>query len=137
MTNRVSITPVEMKAFQRFCDTCEDGEAYDVPKVMMKRLACIGLVRLVTRDIYEITSFGQSVIDDPAGVPLDTGRALRDAAFFAASVIKSQGMFDLSERIAYQRLEEALADLGIKVDTPATRECDAARTSDGITEEPA
>lgn len=122
MNNSVSIIPAEMAALRRFCETCEDGEGYDVPKMMMNRLACIGLVRRVTRNIFQITDFGQSVIDGLDKGQPNTEQALCEAAVFAASVIKSQGMFDLSERIAYQRLEDALADIGIKVDTPSTRE---------------
>ncbi len=34
----------ELAAALRFCETCEDGEGYDVPKAMMKRLAELGLV---------------------------------------------------------------------------------------------
>lgn len=34
----------ELAAAMRFCETCEDGEGYDVPKPMMKRLAELGLV---------------------------------------------------------------------------------------------
>jgi len=124
MNNSVSIMPAEMAALRRFCETCEDGEGYDVPKLMMNRLACIGLVRRVTRNIFQITDFGQSVIDGLDDGPSHAERALREAGVFAASVIKEHGMFDLSERIAYQRLEEALAGLGIKVDTPATRQYD-------------
>ena len=34
----------EYRAALRFIETCEDGEGYDVPKPMMKRLAELGLV---------------------------------------------------------------------------------------------
>lgn len=53
----------EKTALWRFCETCEDGEGYDVPKDMMKRLATIGVVHHVNAGVYEITSFGQVVID--------------------------------------------------------------------------
>ena len=60
----VIISPEEISAFIRFHECVSDGEGYDVPIEMMKRLAEIGLVRRVTRDIYEHTLFGLSVIDD-------------------------------------------------------------------------
>lgn len=40
----MALTDEEKKAALRFCETCEDGEGYDVPKSMMKRLAQLGLV---------------------------------------------------------------------------------------------
>jgi len=42
--NYVKLTFAERTAAVRFCDTCADGEGYDVPKAMMKRLAELGLV---------------------------------------------------------------------------------------------
>lgn len=39
-----AITEEEKKAALRVCETCEDGEGYDVPKPMMKRLAELDLV---------------------------------------------------------------------------------------------
>ena len=55
----------ELSALRRFFETCDDFEAdgYDVPKPMMKRLAEIGVVRRVTRDIYEATDYGMRVIE--------------------------------------------------------------------------
>lgn len=38
------ITDEEKKAALRFWETSEDGEGYDVPQPMMKRLAVLGLV---------------------------------------------------------------------------------------------
>lgn len=38
------ITGEEKKAALRFWETSEDGQGYDVPKPMMKRLAVLGLV---------------------------------------------------------------------------------------------
>jgi hypothetical protein len=61
--NNTFLTTPEMAAFNRFLETCEDGEGYDVPKTMMQRLAQIGVVRHLSRGIYNITEFGQSVID--------------------------------------------------------------------------
>lgn len=51
----------ELEALHRFYETTEDGQDYDVPVPMMKRLAVIGLVRRVTGNRYEFTNFGLSV----------------------------------------------------------------------------
>lgn len=51
----IAITEEEKKAALRFCETSEDGEGYDVPKPMMKRLAELGLVTHKGRGWYEGT----------------------------------------------------------------------------------
>lgn len=56
------LTDDEREAFERFNETCEDGEGYDVPKPMMKRLAEIGVIHHTSRGIYGITKFGHSVL---------------------------------------------------------------------------
>jgi hypothetical protein len=38
-------TEAERQAALRFCETCEDGEGYDVPAPMMRRLAALGYVQ--------------------------------------------------------------------------------------------
>lgn len=38
------LTDKEKSAALRFCETCDDGEGYDVPRTMMKRLEELGLV---------------------------------------------------------------------------------------------
>lgn len=38
------MTPDEMRAAVRFCETCDDDEGCDVPRPMMKRLETLGLV---------------------------------------------------------------------------------------------
>ena len=53
----------EMAALERFHECATDGEGYDVPKKMMRRIAEIGLVRRVTADIYEHTVFGLAVLN--------------------------------------------------------------------------
>ena len=58
-----AILDEEMSAFRRFDECARDGQGYDVRKPMMKRLAEIGLVRRVSADIYEHTTFGCSVIN--------------------------------------------------------------------------
>ena len=52
----------ERKAFERFNETCEDGEGYDVPKTMMRRLAEIGVIHHTSRGIYGITKFGRLLV---------------------------------------------------------------------------
>ena len=52
----------EREAFERFNETCEDGEEYDVPKTMMKRLAEIGVIHHTSRGIYGITKFGHFLV---------------------------------------------------------------------------
>jgi hypothetical protein len=54
-SNNASLTDDEKKAALRFCETCEDGEGYDVPKPMMKRLAALGLVVYKGFGVYEGT----------------------------------------------------------------------------------
>jgi len=49
------LTPDEHKAALRFCETCQDGEGYDVSKPMMKRLAQLGLVVDEGRGRYKQT----------------------------------------------------------------------------------
>lgn len=39
-----AMNPDEARAAIRFCETCDDGEGYDVPRPMMKRLEELGLV---------------------------------------------------------------------------------------------
>lgn len=56
---------------------------------------------------------------------------LVDAAIFAASVLKTRGLFDIGEQQAYQRLEEALAIADVKIDTPATQMYDAQHENRG------
>jgi len=38
------MSPDEVRAAVRFCETCDDDEGYDVPRTMMKRLEALGLV---------------------------------------------------------------------------------------------
>jgi len=57
------LTDDELKAFLRFCECVEDGEEYDVPKEMMIRLSCIGVIKSLPRDWYENTEFGNYIIE--------------------------------------------------------------------------
>lgn len=68
-----AILDEEIKDLHRFHECVSDGEGYDVPKERMMRLAEIGLVRRVTANVYEHTTFGLSVINGdfthPAPIP--------------------------------------------------------------------
>ena len=57
------LTNDERKALERFTETCDDGEGYDVPKQMMQRLAQIGVVHHTSGGVYSTTEFGRWVID--------------------------------------------------------------------------
>lgn len=57
------LTNDELNALLRFSETCEDGEGYDVPFVMMERLAKIGAVQHLNDDYYEITEFGDLLLE--------------------------------------------------------------------------
>ena len=50
-----AITEDERIAAIRFIETCEDGEGYDIPKPMMKRLAELGFVVHKGGGLYEGT----------------------------------------------------------------------------------
>ncbi len=65
---KLSITEEERTALFRFYETCEDGQEYDVPLPMMRRLAFIGLIRRawldthVKSNVYEFTEIGISIV---------------------------------------------------------------------------
>lgn len=58
----VVLTPEERAAFERFHETWEDNEGYDVPKEMMRRLTEVGVVHHITAGRYDITKFGHYVL---------------------------------------------------------------------------
>jgi hypothetical protein len=61
----LSTIPDYLKAAAaRFNETCEDGEGYDVPAVVMTELARAGLVRWCGRGIYEQTDLMLQLKDD-------------------------------------------------------------------------
>lgn len=74
----------ETRALLRFNETLEDGEGYDVPKPMMRRLAEIGLVRHFARGMYGLTEIGRGIVASAAerGERRDTSsRQAEDAAY--------------------------------------------------------
>lgn len=62
-----TLTHEEYQALERFCETSDDGEGYDVPKSMMRRLAEIGVVNHTSRAIYALTLFGRFVVGESVG----------------------------------------------------------------------
>ena len=66
LTNELlsAMTDAEKKAAARFNETTEDGEGYDVPKPMMRRLAEIGLVIHKGGGWYEQTDALLEIEDD-------------------------------------------------------------------------
>jgi len=64
---RVLMVPVELtqdmqEDLQRFHETCEDGQEYDVPQDRMKGLARAGLIRHVGKSRYEFTTIGAKAV---------------------------------------------------------------------------
>lgn len=57
------LLPDDRQALQRFCETCEDSQPYDVPKDRMRRLAELGVIQWGGGARYSITAFGQHVLD--------------------------------------------------------------------------
>lgn len=72
-----AILDQEMKDLMRFHECAMDDEGYDVPKDRMKRLAEIGLLRRVSANYYEHTTFGLAIINGEFE-PADTIRKQRD-----------------------------------------------------------
>ena len=58
-----SLLDEELADLMRFHECAMDDEGYDVPKERMKNLAEIGLVRRVSANYYEATTFGLAVIN--------------------------------------------------------------------------
>lgn len=69
MESKNFINAEECAALNRFRETCEDGEGYDVPKEMMRRLAVIGAIRRVSGAFYEFTEFGNWLMEATASQP--------------------------------------------------------------------
>jgi hypothetical protein len=63
----LALTDEERTAALRFCETCEDGEGYDVPKPMMKRLAELCLVVHKGGGRYESTAALEQLQTDSQG----------------------------------------------------------------------
>jgi hypothetical protein len=59
-----AMTDEEKKAALRFCETCDDGEGYDVPRKMMKQLEALGLVVDKKFGRFEQTDLLLNIRDD-------------------------------------------------------------------------
>jgi len=70
----------ELAALRRFNETCEDGEGYDVPKEMMRRLTAIGAVEWKGFSRYQITAFGMHVLGAAPAPAAQDERDVKDAA---------------------------------------------------------
>jgi hypothetical protein len=57
-----TLTADEREALERFHETWEDDQGYDVPKPMMKRLAKLGVVYSEGFGRYGMTTFGLAVL---------------------------------------------------------------------------
>jgi hypothetical protein len=57
------ITPQHVIDLNRFCDCCDDGEGYDVPKERMRALRDAGLVSGGRFGYYSTTDAGELVRD--------------------------------------------------------------------------
>ena len=59
-----AISDDEKMAALRFCETCDDGEGYDVPRQMMQQLAAHGLVIDKRFGRFEQTNLLLDIRDD-------------------------------------------------------------------------
>ncbi|KPB36899.1 hypothetical protein PsaNZ64_00695 [Pseudomonas syringae pv. actinidiae] len=59
----ISLTEQQSKDLQRFYETTEDGQGYDVPADRMKSLARVGLVRSLGFSRFEFTDVGDSFVE--------------------------------------------------------------------------
>ncbi|WP_433886640.1 hypothetical protein [Pseudomonas vranovensis] len=134
---------------QRFYDTCEDGQDYDVLKDRMKALARIGLVRSLGFGRYELTDVGcaavnglRDKVDQPAaqhqGEPVAlqhmavseggvlrwmTGRKMQDCELYAmpdGSAIRAK-LYTHADAGEVERLEAELAKLRKLHDSAVTQ----------------
>lgn len=64
-----TLTQDERAALERFDETCQDGQQYDVPKAMMMRLSEIGVVHHLGGQVYCFTEVGRATIDTQPKAP--------------------------------------------------------------------
>jgi hypothetical protein len=64
-----TLTADEREALERFNETYEDGEGYDVPKSMMKHLAELGVLYSAGFGRYGFTEFGHAALNHPQPTP--------------------------------------------------------------------
>lgn len=74
----ISLTEQQSKDLQRFYETTEDGQGYDVPADCMKSLARVGLVRSLGFSRFEFTDVGDSLVEQlRAGIGSSDTRPMR------------------------------------------------------------
>lgn len=86
-----AILPDELAALQRFHECAMDGDGYDVPEAMMRRLSEIGLLRHLSALYYEHSVFGLAVLNGEFTIPQPTPTTSSAVAAFrkkAAEVCK-------------------------------------------------
>lgn len=100
----------ELAALRRFDECAQDGEGYDVPKEMMRRLAEIGVVRRRSGAYYEATDFGQLVLGNAPAAPYfaNSGRE-PDWAAYAAAEASAPNIKELVNRFLGWPLPASLA----------------------------
>lgn len=86
------LLPADMSALTRFCETCEDGQPYDVGKAQMKRLSELGVIQWCGASRYSITAFGQFVLDLlPEGWPRRPLKTHSDHDAYTATTMRDGG----------------------------------------------
>lgn len=69
----------DIAALERFNETADDDESYDLPKVSIQRLSELGALRNHGFGRYSITSFGRFVLGDRmTTLPLETAQECND-----------------------------------------------------------
>lgn len=107
MTNKtieltVTLTEQQERDLQRFHETSEDGQGYDVSADRMTSLARVGLIRSTGFSRYEFTDMGTSVIErlianeDKLGLD----ERLKAAEMFSVADMLSGGSLDWAHRHA-------------------------------------
>lgn len=74
----------ELAALRRFDETCQDGEGYDVTKVMMQRLAEVGVAQRRSGAYYQMTEIGMRILaasPAPETAQADEARELLKRAY--------------------------------------------------------
>nr|WP_279086027.1 hypothetical protein [Comamonas thiooxydans] len=82
----VWLQPADMAALERFAETTDDDQSYDIGKDSVQRLSSFGCLKNCGFGRYEITSFGSYLLNDweRARILPFTTQADRDAAHRAA-----------------------------------------------------
>jgi hypothetical protein len=100
----LSLSELQVKDLQRFHETTEDGQGYDVPPERMTSLARAGLIRSTGFSRYEFTDAGSAVVKrleaKPESVLLDER-------------LKAAGMYSVAEMLKGAPLDQFLTHNGV------------------------